>query len=196
MSCHRLLDRTMSKIVVPYYSASGHTKKLAESILEGIKQVNSDAFLINIEDMIDNSWQQLIEADGIIFGSPTFMGGVAGQYKVFLDNLSYKGFWTGEKMVDKMAGGFTVATYHSGDKLNTLVQLSIFAAQFGMIWVGNSGLGSKVSHSPDNPNPCGSWLGVMATSISDKAQLIGDEDLKTAYHYGVRFSKAVSRWTT
>ncbi len=184
----------MSQIVIPYYSASGHTKKLAEIILEGVKEIYSDALLINVERMDEYCWQRLRDADGVIFGSPTFMGGVAGQYKIFLDELSYKGFWTGEKLVDKMAAGFTVATYPSGDKLNTLIQFTITAAQYGMIWVGCDGVGKQVSPSSDNPNPWGSWLGVMATSIKDKTRLIGEEDIKTAYHFGIRFSKAVNRW--
>lgn len=61
------------------------------------------------------------------------MGSVAGQFKLFLDEFPYRGLWTEQKLVDKVAAGFTVATYPSGDKLNTIIQLSIFAAQFGMI---------------------------------------------------------------
>ena len=57
------------------------------------------------------------------------MGGVAGVFKVFLDESSYKGFWTNQVLANKMAAAFTVATYPSGDKSNTLMQLATFAAQ-------------------------------------------------------------------
>jgi NAD(P)H dehydrogenase (quinone) len=92
-----------------------------------------------------------------------------------------------------MAAGFTVATYPSGDKLNTLIQMSVFAAQSGMIWVNNSGLGEKLS-GKDIGNSCGSWLGYMATSICDKDKLIDDSDKIGALKFGKRFAQAVKRW--
>lgn len=184
----------MPKIVIPYYSASGHTRRLAEAVLEGVESINSEVSLINVEEMSEDSWSLLEKADAIIFGSPTFMGGVAGKYKLFLDETAYRGFWTERKFVDKMAAGFTVATYPSGDKLNTIIQLAIFAAQYGMIWVNNCDIGNKVSSSPNDHNEWGSWLGVMATSIADKSKLIGDDDIHTAKQFGIRFANSVNRW--
>jgi len=184
----------MPKIVIPYYSASGHTHRLAEAILEGVSLVNSDVSLINVDEMSEEYWSLLEKADVIIFGSPTFMGGVSGKYKLFLDETSYRGYWTEQKFVDKMAAGFTVATYPSGDKLNTIFQLAIFAAQYGMIWVNNCDIGNKVSSSSNDHNECGSWLGVMATSISDKSKMISDDDIQTGKQFGIRFANSVNRW--
>lgn len=184
----------MSKIVIPFYSASGHTRRLAEAILGGVKTMSPDACLIDISRLDSNAWKLIEQADGIIFGSPTFMGGVAGQFKLFLDEFSWRGLWTDQHLVDRVAAGFTVATYPSGDKLNTLIQLSIFAAQFGMIWVNNCGLGSKVSKTGDDHNEWGAWLGLMATSVPDKSKLISDTDIKCAEQFGIRFAKTVDRW--
>jgi NAD(P)H dehydrogenase (quinone) len=182
-------------IIIPYFSKSGHTKKLAEHVLLGVKKFNDKASLIDVENMSDNNWLDLEEAKGIIWGSPTYMGSVAGEFKLFIDDLSDRGFWTEQKLMDKMAAGFTVATYPSGDKLNTLIQLSIFSAQHGMIWVNHNGTGSQVENDPDNKNQWGSWLGLSATSISDKSKLIDASDLKTAECFGERFARCTARWT-
>jgi NAD(P)H dehydrogenase (quinone) len=184
----------MSKIAIPYYSRSGHTQRLAEAVLEGAHRVASESTLIDVCNITDDQWKLLQDADGIIFGSPTFMGGVAGEYKLFMDESAYRGFWTGGVLVDKMAAGFTVATYPSGDKLSTLIQLAVFAAQYGMIWVNNSGVGSKVSKSALDANTWGSWLGLMATSVPDKSKLVSDTDISSAKKFGERFARAVKRW--
>ncbi len=184
----------MLKIIILYFSASGHTRRLAEAIHKGANSINNNVLIININKMSEESWMQLENADGIIFGSPTFMGGLAGEFKLFLDESSYRRFWTKEIFKDKMAAGFTVATYPSGDKLNTIVQLAIYAAQHGMIWVNNCDVGIKVSSHSENYNQCGSWLGLMATSIQDKTKLIGDNDIQDAFHFGARFAKSVHRW--
>ncbi len=184
----------MSKIAIPFYSASGHTRCLAEAVLRGVKTISSDTCLIDVSLLDSNSWKLIEQADGIIFGSPTFMGGVAGQFKLFLDEFSYRGLWTEQKLVDKLAAGFTVATYPSGDKLNTIIQLSIFAAQFGMVWINNCGIGRKVSKTEHDYNEWGAWLGLMATSIPDKSKLISDIDIQCAEQFGIRFAKSVGRW--
>lgn len=185
----------MSKILIPFFSASGHTRRLARAIAEGCERY-CNVTLLDINEMNERSWGLFEEAEGIIFGSPTFMGGVSGQYKMFLDESSYRGFWVKQKLLDKLAAGFTVATYPSGDKLSTLFQLSIFAAQHGMIWVNNSGLGNKVSNSPNEYDEWGCWLGLTATSISDKSKLISDRDVEAGKQFGARFAKAVLRWAS
>ena len=182
------------KIVVVYYSRSGHTKILAKIICEGMASINPNVRLINIDEISESDWNTLKTASGIILGSPTYMGGVAGEFKVFLDESSRRGFWINQLFADKMAAGFTIATYPSGDKLNTLMQLAIFAAQHGMVWVNNAGLGNKVSPKTDKVNTCGSWLGLMATSTTDKRKLINETDAITAFQFGVRFAQSVNRW--
>lgn len=184
----------LPKIVIPFYSGSGHTHRVAEKILDGVKTINTNAHLIDISKITEQDWDSFETADGVILGSPTYMGGVAGAFKIFLDESSYRGFWVKQRLMNKMAAGFTVATYSSGDKLNTLMQLAIFAAQHGMIWVNNAGLGSKVSSEDKQSNENGAWLGLMATSIPDKENMISDSDKRTARLFGERFAKSLERW--
>lgn len=184
----------MPKIVIPYFSASGHTRKLAQAIYDGASSINPNVILIDICKIKTSDWQTIETADGLIFGAPTFMGSLAGEFKLFLDQSSSRGLWTKKVFINKLAAGFTVAGYPSGDKLNTMIQLAIYAAQHGMIWVNHCDVGIKVSSNSKTYNQNGAWLGLMATSISDKSQLISEYDIKDAFYFGARFAKSVNRW--
>ena len=154
-------------IAILYYSGSGHTKRLAEIIAEGIGEKTT--LLLDATNLSEKDWRFLDQADGIIFGAPTYMGSVSAGFKAFMDESS--GRWTKQIWADKIAAGFTVATYASGDKLVSLQQLSVFAAQHGMIWVGQKEIGPSGSDQAAI-NWQGSWLGMMATSSRDKAVLM------------------------
>jgi multimeric flavodoxin WrbA len=65
---------------------------------------------------------------------------------------------------DKIAAGFTNSASRSGNKLATLTQFAIVAAQHGMHWI-NFGLppGNNSMHGSDQDlNRLGFWLGAAA----------------------------------
>lgn len=178
----------MTKIAVVYHSGFGHTEVQAKHIAKGVMAVEHvSAELIPVEQVTENP-AQLNDADGIIFGSPTYMGSVSAPFKAFMDASSK--VWFTQEWKDKIAAGFTNSHSLSGDKLNTLVQISIFAMQHGMIWVG---LG-ELNHSPDGEagksdaiNRLGSFLGAMAQSENDTPEVTPPSgDLKTAELLGAR----------
>ncbi len=178
-----------------YFSGSGHTAKLAQLVAEGINSIDdAEIFVIDVEKMQETDWIRLDRSDGIIFGSPTYMGSAAAGFKLFIEKASSRGTWTGQKWTDKIAAGFTVATYPGGDKLNTLIELSVFAAQLGMIWVGQNHVGSRVAQDGLNINNDGSWLGLTATSSRDKTLLINNHDANTARLFGKRVAISIQRW--
>jgi len=77
-----------------------------------------------------------------------------------------------------------------GDKLNTLVQLAVFAAQHGMIWVGQDLLpgNNNSKGSVNDLNRLGSFLGAMAQANADEGADVApiQSDLLTAEHLGER----------
>jgi NAD(P)H dehydrogenase (quinone) len=105
--------------------------------------------------------------------------------------------WYGRGWKDKVAAGFTVSASQSGDKLNTLIQLSVFAAQHGMIWVGQHLLPGNNSStgSVDDLNRLGSFLGLMAQANSDQGADVAPlaSDLKTAEIFGERVATISKR---
>lgn len=150
----------MTQIAIVYHSGYGHTQKQAEAVAAGAASVTGvKAILIPVAEA-ETRVAELTAADAIIFGAPTYMGSVSGPFKTWMDTTSKVwGQWNG-----KLAAGFTNSASQSGDKLNSLVQLAIFAAQHGMIWV-SLGLmpgNNNSKGSVNDLNRLGSFLGAMA----------------------------------
>ena len=122
----------MTQIAIVYHSGFGDTRVVAEHI-----QIGADAItgtrtqLIPVED-VDAHWGDLEIADAIVFGSPTYMGNVSAPFKAFMDASSKP--WLEQRWKDKLAAAFTISGSPSGDKLDTLQSLMIFAMQHGMVW--------------------------------------------------------------
>ncbi len=185
----------MSKVAVVYHSGFGHTEVQAKSVLKGALSVEgTDAELIKVDDILDQP-EKLNEADAIIFGSPTYMGSVSAPFKAFMDASSKVWFSQGWK--DKVAAGFTNSHSLSGDKLNTLIQMSVFAAQHGMIWVGLAEMNASPDGEPgkeDAVNRIGSFLGAMAQSENESPEVTPPSgDLKTAELLGERVAKLAQK---
>jgi multimeric flavodoxin WrbA len=186
----------MTSIAVVYHSGYGHTKVQAEAVHRGTRTVaGAEATLIPVE-AIEENWERLDEADAIIFGAPTYMGGPSAQFKAFLDASS--GRWAKQRWKDKLAAGFTNSAGLNGDKLSTLEQFSLFAMQHGMVWVGLGLLpGNNTSTaSAEDLNRLASFLGAMAQSNADQgAEVVpGGSDQRTAEHLGRRVAEATVRW--
>lgn len=185
----------MKKIAVVYHSGYGHTEVQAKHVLQGIEQVqNVKGELVKAEDATSNT-DMLNDFDGIVFGSPTYMGSVSAPFKAFMDASSKN--WFEGKWQDKVAAGFTNSHSLSGDKLNTLVQLAVFAAQHGMIWVGQAEKNGSPDGEPgkaDVVNRMGSTLGAMAQSENDAPEVTPPSgDLKTAELFGKRVAEITLR---
>lgn len=183
------MARMTHPIAIPYFSGHGHTARLAQAVADGA----TPARLINIEQMTRADWDALDAAPAIIFGCPTYMGSVAARYAQFLEDAS-DARWTVQTWQNKLAAGFTIGTYPSGDKLSTLIRLSIFAAQMGMIWVGATEIGAPVNAGRPGIDRDGSMLGLMARSDPDKSRLISAGDAETARLFGTRLRRAADRW--
>ncbi len=185
----------MKSIVIVYHSGYGHTAKQANAVLEGARSiVNISAELISVTE-IENSWDKLGKADAIIFGAPTYMGSISAEFKKFMEASSSK--WMKQEWKDKLAAGFTNSGSLSGDKLCSLVDLAVFAAQHGMIWISLGLMPSSTSTSQRNDlNRIGSSIGAMAQSDVDSGADIAPPhgDLETAKHLGKRVAEMTTRF--
>ncbi len=183
----------MVKIAIVYSTRRGNTQKLSQYIKIGIQQSkNTSVSVFNVADFKEEDWQTLHQMDAIIFGSPTYMGNVSAVFKGFIDESSH--FWINQLWADKIAAGFTIGNSPSGDNLNTLNSLSLFAAQHGMIWVGQNQVGSLYTKDDKHINEAGSWLGLMATSDPDNPGSIRKGDQETAKLFGQRIADIAKRW--
>jgi NAD(P)H dehydrogenase (quinone) len=182
----------MTKIAIVYFSQyRGHTEVLAESIRKGAESVGDVTVVTVSVDNVEDHWNDLHQADAIVFGTPTYVGSIAAKFKEFIEKLAgevwLKRVWTG-----KLAGGFTCSAGQSGDKLNCLQQLVVFAAQMGMIWVSLPVLGGKYSSKggDEDINRLGGYIGVMAqANIDEGAETAPPQsDRATAEIYGAHIA--------
>lgn len=186
-----LMPHAAPLVALPYYSGAGHTAQLAQAIARGATAQGATAAAINVEEMTTESWATLDSAHAILFGAPTYMGSAAARYGAFLEEAGER--WMDLGWKDKMAGGFTVATFPSGDKLSTLQRFSIFAAQMGMIWIGPAEIGAPVYPEREGANADGAWLGLMATSARSPRGAVRSGDLETAARFGARVAGLAKR---
>ncbi len=187
----------MTNIAIAYHSGYGHTAKVAEQIAAGVTGAGGSATLVKVDTISEAEWAVLDSADAIIFGSPTYMGGVSAPFKTFIDAAS--GRWFGQKWKDKIAAGFTNSGSFSGDKLSTLQQLWINAQQHGMIWVGQAEMPpqNKGIHGPgpDMINRLGSAGGLMTQANNDTPDIVPPAgDLETARRFGARVASVTARY--
>ncbi|MGM9488057.1 flavodoxin family protein [Ideonella sp. YS5] len=184
----------MSKLAIVYHSAHGHTEFIARQVLVGARAVEDiEAELVKAED-IARTPDDLIEYDGFIFGSPTYLGGVSGQFKSFMDSTGR--LWRTQQLKGKLAAGFTVSSLPAGDKQSTLLSMFVFSMQHGMLWVGNPILPEQHSGVPydEAANRLGSWSGLMAQAgHSAPADSFVPGDVKTAKMFGRHVAESLNR---
>ncbi len=182
------------RIAVAYSSGYGHTARQAAAVAAGVDKVaGAKADLHDISTLDVSLWEALAASDGIIFGSPTYMGGASAVFQTFAEATS--AVWAELGWRGKVAAGFTNSAGVNGDKLNTLVNFSVLAAQHGMHWV-SLGLAPgwlySSNGSEEDLNRLGGFLGAMAHSPSDLGPDLAPSasDLRTAEHLGSRVAQA------
>lgn len=177
----------MTKVVVVYHSSTGRTKALAEAVARGAR---GEAIPVDAKNLL----ARLSEADAIVFGAPTYMGSASAGFKAFMDSTSP--IWAVQGWRDKLAAGFTHSAAPSGDKLGTLTQLAVFAAQHGMLWIS---LGLPPTYIEAGAEPAGSDLNRLGSHLGAMGQsrpggILPESDLKTAEFLGLRVAAAAQRW--
>ena len=187
-------------VAIIYFSGYGHTVKQAEAIHAGAASAaDTTATLYRIDDngeLPPDAWEAISAADALIYGSPTYMGGPAWQFKKFADASSKP--WFTQAWKDKVAAGFTNSASINGDKFSTIEYFWTLSQQHGQIWVG-TGLppANKKAHGPADVNWTAGFAGALAISPSDASP---DEaprpgDLETARLLGKRVAEIAAKLT-
>lgn len=186
----------MNKLGIIYFSATGTTDTLAKAIGQGASESGDTQvllFSIGKEQLVDGRFvdadvlNKLGDCDAIIFGSPTYMGGVASQFKAFADATSE--LWCEQQWANKLAAGFTCGSAPNGDQSSTLHYMITLACQHGMLWVS---IDAAHGYTKKNINRLGSQLGVVAQTTSENLHEI---DLATAHYLGKRIAGLLNEKT-
>lgn len=182
--------QSCSTIAVVYFSENGATKRLAKTIAGGIKQVGSKAHLLPIESnkivngrFVDPELlRQLTKADGIMFGSPTYMGDVAAQFKAFADATSE--LRSSCALANKFAAGFTTGSSIAGELNYCLNSLFVLSQQHGMIWI-------SMDAQSRGFNPLGSAVGLISHNQNG---IFTAQDLVSAQKFGMHIAERCNQY--
>lgn len=146
----------MVKVLVVFYSTYGHNYIMAQSVADGVRQV--EGVTVEVQRIAETLSDEILgkmgalEAqksfahvpvanpkefanyDAVIIGGPTRFGLPAAQVKVYLDALGQ--VWSSNAAVGKLASTWTsTATQHGGQE-STLLALNHVLLHLGMIIVG------------------------------------------------------------
>ncbi len=144
------------KIQIIFYSMYGHVHEMAEAVAEGVREVEgAEVALYQVAELVPEAAlertgakaarqafahipeampDQMVEADAIIFGTPTRFGNMCAQMRNFLDRTGQ--LWASGGLVGKVGSVFTsTATQHGGQE-TTITSFHSTLLHHGMIIVG------------------------------------------------------------
>ena len=120
----------MAKVSIVYYSRTGNTKAMAEYVAEGAGGAGAEVTLIRVEDV---NVDQLLEADAVVLGSPTYYGHSAGIMRSFLDeSVKLHGRLSG-----KVGAAFSSSANIGGGNETTVLDLLHALLIHGMVVQGS-----------------------------------------------------------
>ena len=116
----------MPRLAIAHWSGSGSVTLAAQLIADGSRAEGVEADLIDVSKIGDAGWETLAQADAIIFGTPTYMGGPAAGFKAFMDATG-SAIFVKRQWLDKLAGGFTSGSTYFGTSPGARVPPGIWA---------------------------------------------------------------------
>jgi len=120
----------MAKVLMTYHSRTGHTEKMATIIAETLRGRGHD---VTLKRVTDTTNQDLLSADGVLVGSPTYYGQMAGEVKSLFDqSVKYHG-----KLDGKVGGAFTSSGLIGGGNETTIMGILACLLVHGFIVQGN-----------------------------------------------------------
>ncbi|KAK3023010.1 hypothetical protein RJ639_045004 [Escallonia herrerae] len=140
------------RIFIVFYSTYGHIEMLARRMKEGVDGIDGvEGVLYRVQetllpDVLERmkvpakddripviSAEELVEADGFLFGFPTRYGCMAAQMKAFFDSTG--GLWREQKLAGVPAGFFVSTGTQGGGQETTAWTAITQLAHHGMIYV-------------------------------------------------------------
>lgn len=125
----------MGKVLVIYASDYGHTKQAAEAVALGAEGLTGTA--VRVRPASRATVEDVLDADGLVLGSPVHMGSVHWQIKRFIDE-TLSGMWTRDLLVGRAGGVFTtgggLGGAGGGCEFAMLSMLAVLA-ELGMVLV-------------------------------------------------------------
>ncbi|MBN1270241.1 MAG: NAD(P)H-dependent oxidoreductase [Kiritimatiellae bacterium] len=121
----------MAKVLIVYYSRTGNTRKMAQYVAEGVKKSGAEVAMKSVQETDPDD---LLAADGVIMGSPTYYGGMAAEMKQLLDDsVRLHG-----QLEGKVGGAFSSSGNVGGGNETTVLDILQAMLIHGMVIPGSS----------------------------------------------------------
>jgi len=123
------------RILVIYDSRTGNTEKMALAVAEGARENRDVQVTLKKVDEVSN--EDLLEAAGIVIGSPTYYGQMSSKIKTLFDkSISIHG-----KLAGKVGAAFTSSGGAASGAETTIISILTAMLIHGMIIQGQTGSG-------------------------------------------------------
>ncbi len=120
----------MPAVLILYHSKTGNTEEMAKAVAEGAASAGVKVIRKRVQKA---TLQDLLKADGIILGSPTYYGTMAAEMKAFIDrSVRYHG-----KLEGKVGAAFASCGGLGGGVETTVLDLTKALLVHGMIVQGD-----------------------------------------------------------
>ena len=141
----------MAKVLVLYYSSYGHIERMAQVEAQGARSAGAEVHMKRVPELVPHKValaanykveqvapvaliEDLVDYDGIIFGTPTRFGNMAAQMKNFIDQAG--GLWAKDRLVGKVGSVFTATASQHGGQEATILSFHVVLLHLGFIVVG------------------------------------------------------------
>jgi len=143
------------RILVLFYSMYGHTFRMAQAVVEGVREAGGEPILKRVAELVpEDFWDKdikeakelmkdvpiadprkdLEEIDGIIVGTPTRFGNMCAQMRNFWDQTG--GVWMKGSLIGKPASVFTSSNNQHGGQETTIISTHFTLLHHGFVLVG------------------------------------------------------------
>ncbi|KAJ3233789.1 hypothetical protein HDU78_006225 [Chytriomyces hyalinus] len=198
----------MSKpvVYVVIHSLWGHIKTVAESVVEGLEAEGVEAKLFRVKETLPEEVlgkmyasafdsipvlepQDLVKADGFIFGFGTRFGAAPAQVKAFWDATG--GLWATQALAGKYGGVFTsTGTQHGGQEITISSFISHYV-HHGVLFVP-LGYGTPLISGVDEVFGGGPW-GAGTLSDGNGSRQVSQREKDIAKYQGESFAKTIKK---
>jgi len=201
------------KVLIPFYSMYGHIYRMAQAMAEGVAQVEGgEAILRRVPETLAPEVlekmgavesqktmsqvevcrvEELAEADGIIFGTPTRFGNMCGQMRQFLDATGK--LWASGALVGKVGSVFTCSNTQHGGQETTIISFHLTLFHQGMIIVGLPYAFQGQSRIDEITG--GSPYGASTIAGPNGERMPSDNELEAARYQGKHVAAIVKKLT-
>lgn len=193
------------KLAIVYYSSTGTNYQMAQWAAEAAREAGAEVKIFKVQELapqavIDGNpaWKahfeatkdipvvtpdDIVEADAIIFSTPTRFGNMAAQMKQFLDTTG--GIWFQGQTVNKVVSAMTSAQNANGGQEATILSLYTTMYHWGAIVVAPGYTDQSIFAAGGNP---------YGTSVSVDQDGKMKEDVQAAVKHQAKRVVTVADW--